>query len=153
MSAVHRRLKFLFVVKRLCCYRKSPTFFFSCSIASCVSITTISCSRFLSLTLPPLRYRNASLASYHFPCLTRMRGDSVAKVSKPRNKTAKTPAVICGELVSAATSMVCVSCAKRTSYYRRHRCCLHSSCNVMRGFRAARASIQCDPTRVFLDSR
>jgi hypothetical protein len=36
------------------------------------------------------------LASRFLPCLTRMRGDSVAKVSKMRNTAAKIPAVICG---------------------------------------------------------
>jgi hypothetical protein len=36
------------------------------------------------------------LASRLLPCLTRMRGDSVAKVSKMRNTAAKMPAVICG---------------------------------------------------------
>jgi hypothetical protein len=96
VQAVHSRLKFLFVVNRLQSDRKSPTLFFSCSIASCVSIPIISCSRFLLSTLPPLRLRSAILASRLLPCFTRMRGDSVAKVSKMRNMAAKIPAVICG---------------------------------------------------------
>ena len=96
VQAVHSRLKLLFVVNRLQSDRKSPPLFFSCSIASCVSIPTISCSRFLPSTFPPLSFRSAILASRFLPCLTRMRGDSVAKVSRARNMAAKTPAVICG---------------------------------------------------------
>ena len=96
VQAVHSRSKLRFVVNRLQSDRKNPTSFFSCSIASCVSIPTISCSRCLPLISSSLSFRSAILASRLLPCLTRMRGDSIPKVSNTRNTAAKMPAVICG---------------------------------------------------------